>query len=725
MVNYNKILTLSLATAFILMSAACLSSCSDEDLAEPAGERHTITLNITPVDNEKTRVATNADRTTSECYIHRLAIAIVDPKSKQIIGGVHEEEISNQQASGTVAFTYTNAQIKDGDLIAVAVNCPAGKFSGKTSYEDFKRVTLTADEALNQDGEEYASYSNLPMYGEATASFNGTDYLTADVFVYHMVTKVSLNSLTVDLRSSGDTFTPEQIFISNVVDGISLAPINNYTFTTSSGTLDGNYSSGSSNSRLYLTTASSSSNKNSFNGSTTSSGTIEYKTLPKFYVTPNTKTAEGGAGATMLVIQGTYKQGGTGDGKTVYYSMFINYNNETDKSCDGHTAKTLWPNVNYVMDVTIKGEGMEKYDDATSVGIVSTKSQYRDFSATTTPVVVGEYLFNDGSWGPYDRSQRQMINSSHYPVGIIFSNSTSAIDQSNGWTHGYAVAINKCGAGMYWASSSALYGHSHTDITESNYKSPFGATDKTAWINDLDGYTETQHVITVSDYTGATKKGKKQSYPAFFYAVKDGTDDVGLTNYFLVYNTDDYTVGDKTNIWTELDDDRSTLGLQMASGTNTSGWYLGSIGQYYLMAKNLWYPTGSSTKFNDGNVVQTVSGSTPEWAVKNWVTNNTEEYFFEQLIIKGQTFYCSITDDLFGTNSVVLGGATYVTNGYRPVIYWTSSEYSADYAYQLRIVPKDCSSYTSSRGNIVVAVAKKSTATENTDCVGIRPVIAF
>lgn len=725
MVNYNKILTLSLAAASIVMSAACLSACSDEDITQATvGKEHTITLNITPVDNEDTRSAVTSTTASAENTIHRLAIAIVNPKNSNIIGGVREIEVSSQESTGTVSYSFTDAEISEGDKVIIFANCPQGKFSKAKNYNDIKygNYDLTADEALNQDGGATASYSNLPMYGEATATFNGTNNLSADVFIYHMVTKVTLNSLTVDLRS-GDTFTPEEMFMSNVIDGATLNPIDNYTYSTKTSILNGESGTGSS-SRSYLTTG-----KISWTGTTdASTGAIKYTSnLPRFYVTPNTRTADGGAGATMLVIKGTYKDGGKYNSRTVYYSMFVNYNNdiETDASADGHTAKTLFPNANYVMDVTIKGVGMEEdYDYATSVNAVSLKSQFRGFSATTTPVVIGEYLFNDGSWGPYGYHSRNLINSSHYPVAIIFSNTTSKIDQGHGWTHGYAVAINKCGGAMAWASSTANYATKQvTPSSKTNYTSPVGATDKTTWMNDLDGYTETQSIASVTDY--ANVSNPKNYYPAVWYALNDGTNKVGITEDITTIITETSI----ENKWVESSDLRTTMGLQMATSANTSGWYLGSVGQYYLMFKNFSNLLSSSAgKFTDDDVIRD-EGSSSRWKIEDKMGSVIAYTCLNSLGLNA-TFYCASVNDFFG-NRLANGSGYPMPNIYgdRPVIYWTSSEYSDEAVYQIRLIPSSYSygesAYKEDVGDIVIVATKKSASTQERDCVGIRPVIAF
>jgi hypothetical protein len=62
---------------------------------------------------------------------------------------------------------------------------------------------------------------------------------------------------------------------------------------------------------------------------------------------------------TRLVIKGTFNK----DGKettppTVYYPVNINYNSANGSAVDGGTViKQVYPNKNYIIDVTIQGKG--------------------------------------------------------------------------------------------------------------------------------------------------------------------------------------------------------------------------------------------------------------------------------------------------------------------------------------------------------------------------------
>ncbi len=139
------------------------------------------------------------------------------------------------------------------------------------------------------------------------------------------------------------------------------------------------------------------------------------------------------------------------------------------------------------------------------------------------PVNIGDYYYSDGTWGTI----AEHSNSTASPIGVIFSNSTSTIDKGHKWTHGYAMALRN-------ASISTTWGPYGTDTPIPNVSS---------WediIKAKDGYSDTQLIKNAYGIS-------QNSYPAFYFACS--------------YNE---TVP-----------------------TNSSGWYLPSIGLWYEIAINL------------------------------------------------------------------------------------------------------------------------------------------
>lgn len=53
-----------------------------------------------------------------------------------------------------------------------------------------------------------------------------------------------------------------------------------------------------------------------------------------------------------------------------------------------------------------------------------------------TKPAIGDFLFSDGSWGPYEN-----VSEERHPIALIFMNYTSDIDSRDGYYHGYAMAL--------------------------------------------------------------------------------------------------------------------------------------------------------------------------------------------------------------------------------------------------------------------------------------------
>jgi hypothetical protein len=136
--------------------------------------------------------------------------------------------------------------------------------------------------------------------------------------------------------------------------------------------------------------------------------------------------------------------------------------------------------------------------------------------------VIGGYLFSDGWWG----NLSDTIVGSVKPIAVIFSKTTSATDKTNGWTHGYAMALKNASTSAAWAGTEAIDNPTGTYINTT-----------AAMIADKDGYTHTTYI-------------NSSTYPAAYAAA---------TKYKSI----------------------------VAAPSNTSGWYLPSIGQWYDICVNL------------------------------------------------------------------------------------------------------------------------------------------
>ena len=277
------------------------------------------------------------------------------------------------------------------------------------------------------------------------------------------------------------------------------------------------------------------------------------------------------------------------------------------------------------------------------------------------PVNVGDYLFSDGSWGPYTEGT---ATASHYPIAVIFSNTTSLTDQAAGYRRGYAVALASCGAQLIWAKTGTIGVNTQVHPTLTNSLELAKA--------NLDGRTETNRIKTLSDFS-------KENYPAAYYATHFGTSDIGLTT----------GTG-------EISTEASGGSAGYAAPANTSGWYLGSIGQYYLVAKNLGgnIDTGTNNTWN-------VGGGTYWYISGSQANKNTLEDYFNA-----------------GSNTWAPAfGIPWSLNSYSSW-YWTSSEFSELKSLLVK--------WNASEGVFEInANVTKDYYLGDTYNRGVRPVIAF
>lgn len=122
------------------------------------------------------------------------------------------------------------------------------------------------------------------------------------------------------------------------------------------------------------------------------------------------------------------------------------------------------------------------------------------------------------------------------PVALIFSKTTSSTDDtSNGWIHGYAMSLKNVSTSAAWRTSG-----SGTDLSKQ------WGTDYANAIKNYDGYKYTKEIV---------KNKTLSNYPAF--------------NAAYTYN--------------------------VAVSGASSGWYLPSIGQWYLLLTNVGKASGSTS----------------------------------------------------------------------------------------------------------------------------------
>ena len=676
-----------MAVTMAFATMGLMSSCSSDDLISPSGESNMLKVNVTPSNAQNTRAAATTNPSdATENTVSRIAVGVFssDGTTKRIIV---------DQATNNNGVALTTDGLTSGDKVLVAVNAPGNAFKDVTSADEFKAKTLAIGDALygagKRDNENMADNNHIPMYGEGTISNAGTKNYTANINVYHLVSKVSLQSIKVDFTKNSvyqnATFQPTEIFMANVPDKLGLSMANSatsYKFTTPENYVSGEQTTDAptgkdaitASSYPYLSTGTLTLDANAEGSAKT------YKSdMPIFYTMPNNQTAGEAKGATFLVIKGKFTNDGASE--TCYYPVYLNYNTNKNEVPDGGTEKVVSPNYNYRVSVVINGKGSDSpttpvANSSASVTITANPFVGKDATVNVNGTRIGDYVFNDGSWGPLEN-----VTADHYPIAVIFSNSPSENDIKDHFTHGYAMALAAAGPSCPWATTGA------TGLT--NPVQDKLLTDIAAIKSDYNGRAETNKVLALDDAKADDYKNLKTLYPAFYYATRFGTAEVG-------YN-------DNTGWGTETQSGETKDGsVACAAPMGTSGWYLGSIGQYYLVAKNL-----------GGNMSDETDGS--------WLTGGSTYWYVE-----GKSF-----DNAAGVSKYITAAAKAMsdagvsaytpneikceTGGWHSTWYWTSSEFSAGHGFLVYWGENGNFRLDGNPGKSVVYAYNR----------GVRPVLAF
>lgn len=664
----------SMAMTMALATMGLFASCSSDDTLSQGGQGGVLTVSVTPSNSQGTRGAVTTDPTHEvENTIHNVVVGVFNGD-----GSVLKIE---KATSATVSLTTSNLQ--SGDKVLVAVNVPTEKFDGVTTMSAFKATTLSIGEAIYSKANDHkvANNNNIPMYGESNISLKeGSQDYTASVDVYHMLSKVTLKSLKVNL--TGATFQPTEIFLANVPSKVSFGDASKattYTYPADLGTfVSGEQTGEKATDYPYLSTEALTGDD--WKASTPATATTYTKNMPIFYTMPNNKTAGEAGGATFLVIKGTYKKGENSE--TCYYPVYLNYNTNNNNKPDGGNVKEVHPNYNYVLNVVINRKGTDSPTKPVDMGTVTSTVTAKDFvsaaeaTSDTRGTQIGDYVFNDGTWGPLEN-----ISSTHYPIAVIFSNNPSKEDIEAGFKHGYAMSLVAAGPSCPWATTGA------TGLT--NQVQDKLLTDIAAIKSDYNGRTETNKVLALDDAKANDYANLKTLYPAFYYATRFGTAEVG-------YN-------DNTGWGKDQQSGMTTEGsTACAAPKRTSGWYLGSIGQYYLVAKNL-----------GGNMSDETDAS--------WKTDGSTYWYVEGKSLDnaaGVSKYITAAADAMTAASV----ATYTPNiikcetgGWHTTWYWTSSEFSAVHGFDV---------HWNANGNFGLD-GDYGKSDVNAYNRGVRPVLAF
>ena len=176
---------------------------------------------------------------------------------------------------------------------------------------------------------------------------------------------------------------------------------------------------------------------------------------------------------------------------------------------------------------------------------------------------IGDYVYTDGTWGPL------AYYTDKWPLAVVFSNYTSAADRAAGYTHGYAMALRDAAWPTAWAPESEVQDNPDypeaTNVFESTYPSAvlqmmdnIDGLSTCAVLNDL--YLKDYAQGNFYGMEGFVNTRKRAAIPC---AMRYGKED-----WVLAYSGTE-------NI------------APFEAPDNTSGWFLPSVGQWYLCLSNL------------------------------------------------------------------------------------------------------------------------------------------
>ena len=309
----------------LMVALFAMASCTKQEVYEyETTSVITIYLNSQTI----TRSAAKSSSPTRSALIN-------DPKAVE--NTVNSVTIAVFKADGTLrtlreftspgkSVTMRVANLTTSDKVVCVANAKSGTFASIKTLDEFNNKEVTLDVALTNNGVDIIA-NNMIMYGNGSVVADKDGFIS-NVDMFHLNSKVSLNSLTISIPNGG-SFKAKEIFLINVPASFKYSYDLPYT---SSAYLHGSLNSQipDEEQKLYL-----------------GYGNIN-STVNKifYYCSPNNSIMQ-----TKLVICGDYDADGSGSTQSKYtcYPIVVD--------------KNMLPNKNYILNVTIKGVGVDKPTD--------------------------------------------------------------------------------------------------------------------------------------------------------------------------------------------------------------------------------------------------------------------------------------------------------------------------------------------------------------------------
>jgi len=340
------------AGALLFGFTACSSDDNGAQQQNSSKEQTlTIALNLAQTSTMRTvETSDPKDANPSESAIYDVIIAIFDGSGNTVkIEKVASTQTSdpvpglsgvNKWASGPKVTVAAQGLAANYDVYVVA-NAPttgttsvSDKLLACTSKSAFEAVTVTAEEALSDDGSATGNgkSTNFVMLGQGKLTPGGSSTsisFSSTITLYRLVSKVFISNASANFTGiySTATYAIKEIYLDNVAESqkfvlgenVATAFINKNVLAVDPAT--------TSSDKPYLTTGELTTPINL----TTSSAAIGHY----FYAMPNASTTY-----TRLVVKGDFTIGG--NTTEIYYPIYLNWSwNDSDKKWE---AVTLTPN---------------------------------------------------------------------------------------------------------------------------------------------------------------------------------------------------------------------------------------------------------------------------------------------------------------------------------------------------------------------------------------------
>lgn len=397
-----------ISIGFLALAAVALwfTSCSSEDVASGTnqGNQESILLLSFNTGKMGTR-ATTTNPTDEEKNIEDMTIGIYSSDGQKLrtvqtltkANGESDAPAGSNKfyidgSGNAVAKIVTTAALTAGDQVLVAANTGgSADFSKKGNVDGFKSIEIDATTALTGEaGGTTLTATKLPKFGASSGKLKATDnkseFTASDIKLKNLVSKISLQSITVNFTSPGPyasaTFEPQEMYLESVpnkmkfsetawvdnpdsyLSGKDAADVKNFLKVTLSTP------SGEGASKVLSV------NNPTFTGTATD----------VLYTIPNSNTE---ANKTVLVIKGQFQ----GETNPVYYKLPLNvagYNaagKPTGAVADGTQAFQIPSGKNIKCNITIKTIGSTNSDAESgplTATLTVTVDPWDDLDQTTT-----------------------------------------------------------------------------------------------------------------------------------------------------------------------------------------------------------------------------------------------------------------------------------------------------------------------------------------------------